>query len=140
MGEKMSRSSFLASSLEAEFKVLAPVNDAMIKLKLYNFGHAGDLGINTEDILKSKEIISNFLNEILNWLNEKRGNAAFYFVFRILQSGRKSPDEWKGLLQKLIKTLQYNNEITDHDIELLENLLSQIEERINSEIAQLKAM
>jgi hypothetical protein len=140
MGEKMSRSSFLASSLEAEFKVLAPVNDAMINLKLYNFGRAGDLGINTEDILKSKEIISNFLNEILNWLNEKRGNAAFYFVFRILQSGRKSPDEWKGLLQKLIKTLQYNNEITDHDIELLENLLSQIEERINSEIAQLKAM
>ena len=140
MGEKMSRSSFLASSLEAEFKVLAPVNDAMINLKLYNFGRAGDLGINTEDILKSKEIISNFLNEILNWLNGKRGNAAFYFVFRILQSGRKSPDEWKGLLQKLIKTLQYNNEITDHDIELLENLLSQIEERINSEIAQLKAM
>ena len=140
MGEKMSRSSFLASSLEAEFKVLAPVNDAMINLKLYNFGRAGDLGINTEDILKSKEIISNFLNGILMWLNEKRGNAAFYFVYRILQSGRKSPEEWRESIQKLTKTIQYNNEITDHDIELLEDLLSQIEERINSEIGQLKAM
>ena len=136
----MSRSSFLASSLEAEFKVLSPVNDAMIILKLYSFRRAGDLAINTEDILKSKEIISNFLNEILNWLNEERGNPAFYFVFRILQSGRKSPDEWKESLHKLIKNLQYNNEITDHDIELLEDLLSQIEGRINSEIAQLKSM
>jgi hypothetical protein len=140
MGEKMSRSSFLASSLEAEFKVLAPVNDAMINLKLHKFGRAGDLAINTEDIRKSKEILSNFLNEIIIWLNEKRGNAAFYFVFRILQTGRKSPDEWKESLLKLIKSLQSNTEITYYDIELLEDLLSQIGERINSEMAKLRAM
>ncbi len=136
----MSKSSFLASSLEAEFKVLAPVNDAMIDLKLYNFGRASDLGIGMDNIRTSKKVLFNFLNEILNWLNKKKGNAVFYFVFRILLTSRRSPDEWKKTLLKLIETLQSDSEITVQDLESLEELLSQIDEQISSKVAQLNTM
>lgn len=133
----MSRSSFLASSLEAEFKVLNPVNDAMINLKLSNFGRASELDLNLEDILKSRKVLLEFVDEILQWLSSRRGSSIFYFVYEILLTGRKSPNVWKKTLLKLKETLQSDGEVSHEELESLEELLSQIDTRISSKMAQL---
>ena len=133
----MSRSSLLASSLDAEIRILNPINNAMINMKLAKLGRASELDLDHDNILKSRKDLADFIHELLEWLKREGGNPAYYFIYEILLTGRKSSEDWKKMLIELEKILKSDSAVTDQELELLERLLSQIDSQISSKIAQL---
>jgi hypothetical protein len=120
----MSEMSSLSSHIEEEALVLRELSDSITKIQAAALGDLGILDISEDEVKKARQIVIDFIKQLLSALEGNVRNPAIQVLISTIDNGPIPKEDWIADLKNLYQTLEDEKLDSDSILEPIEDILA----------------
>ena len=111
---------------------------ALIALRAQARGYATKLGLQEEELEKSRKALSDFVVRLREALDQEVPQIDFLPLIRRMRNDRKSIDDWRKDLDAVAAQLQLRELVTDENLSVLEDMQWILDAELTQDLRRLR--
>lgn len=133
----MSTLGVAVSKMNREYKLLKDLNSSLMALEAECLGKIGEFGFTQQDIKRSREVITDFIEHVLSELNKESGVVDLQSLVAKMKSDVKPISDWEEDMQRVLAQLTKGYGVSKDDLYVLEDMISMLDDDFAKDIKSM---